>query len=124
MMRFWKKNEKAAMVLKGFLVAYILTGLMMLLLAFLLYKFHLPKQIVGIGIILIYIVSTFCGGLLLGKGMKVKRYVWGLILGMGYFLILLIVSLIVNGGAGNLSDNVLLTMILCGGSGMLGGMLS
>lgn len=124
MVRFFRKNEKVVCVLRCLLVSYVLTGLMMLLLAFLLYKFSLPKQVVGIGIILIYIISTFVGGLLMGKSMKVKKYIWGLVLGMSYFLLLIVISLIANGGNGNASDNFFLTMILCGGSGMLGGMLS
>lgn len=124
MMRFWKKNEKAVCVLKCLLISYILTGILLLILALLLYKFSLPKQVIGIGVIIIYIVSTFLGGMLLGKNMKVKKYLWGLGLGMGYFLILMILSLIVNGGFQNFSGNFLLTMVLCGGSGMLGGMLS
>lgn len=124
MVRFWKKNEKVATVLKCLLVSYILTGLLLLFLAFLLYKFSLPKQIIGIGVTIIYIASSFLGGLLLGKNMKLKKYLWGLSLGMGYFLILVILSLIINGGFQNVSGNLLLIMILCGGSGMLGGMLS
>ena len=124
MMRFWKKNEKVATVLKCLLVSYILTGILLLFLALLLYKFSLPKQVIGIGIIVIYIVSSFLGGLLLGKNMKVKKYLWGLGLGLGYFVILVLLSLIVNGGFQNVSGNFLLTLVLCGGSGMLGGMLS
>lgn len=124
MVKFWKKNEKVANVLKNLLISYIVTGVLIVVLAFLLYKFSLPKQVIGVGIIVIYIVSTFLGGFMLGKTMKVKKYLWGLLLGMGYFIVLTIVSLIVNGGFQNLSGNFMLTMILCGGSGMLGGMLS
>lgn len=124
MMQFWKKNEKVANVLKCLLISYIITGVMLLVLAFLLYQFSLPKQVIGVGVIIIYIVSAFMGGLLLGKSMKVKKYLWGLALGSGYFLILLIISLIANGGFQNFSGDFFLTMILCGGSGMLGGMLS
>lgn len=124
MVKFWKRNEKLANVLKGLLIAYIVSGVFVVVLAFLLYKFSLPKQAIGVGIILIYIVSTFLGGFSLGKNMKVKKYLWGLLLGMGYFVILTVVSLIVNGGLQNVSGNFFLTMILCTGSGMLGGMFS
>ena len=124
MVKFWKRNEKLANVLKGLLIAYIVSGVFIVVLAFLLYKFSLPKQAIGAGIILIYIVSTFLGGFSLGKNMKVKKYLWGLLLGIGYFVILTVVSLIVNGGLQNVSGNFFLTMILCTGSGMLGGMFS
>ncbi len=123
MVRFWKKNEKVATVLKGMLISYVVTGLMLLVLAFLLYQFQLPKGVMGVGNTLIYIVSTFLGGLLLGKQMKVKKYLWGLVLGGGYFVILLLVSLIAGGGIENMTSNFFLTLILCAGSGMLGGML-
>ena len=124
MVKFWKKNEKIANVLKGLLISYIVTGVFIMLLAFLLYKFALPERVVGIGVIVIYIISTFLGGFLLGKNMKVKKYLWGLLIGMSYFVVLMIVSLMVNGGFQNMAGNFFLTMILCGGSGMLGGMLS
>ena len=124
MVKFWKRNEKLANVLKGLLIAYIVSGVFIVVLAFLLYKFSLQKQAIGVGIILIYIVSTFLGGFSLGKNMKVKKYLWGLLLGTGYFVSLTVVSLIVNGGLQNVSGNFFLTMILCTGSGMLGGMFS
>ncbi len=124
MVQFWRKNEKVLNVLKGLLAAYVISGIMIVLLAFLLYKFSLPKQVIGACVTIIYILSTFLGGLLLGKSMKVKKYLWGLVLGAGYFLILILISLIVNGGFQNISGNFWLTMILCAGSGMLGGMLS
>ena len=124
MVRFWRKNEKVMNLLKGLVVSYIVSAVLILVLAFLLYKFRLPKQIIGIGVTAVYIISTFLGGFLLGKHTKVKKFLWGLCMGMAYFLILIVISLIVNGGFQNVSGNLLLTMILCGGSGMLGGMLS
>ena len=41
-----------------------------------------------------------------------------------YFLVLLAVSLMVNGNVGDLGNSFLTTMVLCAGGGMLGGMLS
>lgn len=124
MVQFWRKNEKVINILKGLLLSYMVSGICILILAFLLYQFRLPKQIIGIGVTIIYIISTFLGGFMLGKSMKQKKYLWGLILGLGYFFILVLISLITNGGFQNLSGNFWLTFILCGGSGMLGGMLS
>lgn len=124
MVQFWKKNEKVVNVVKGLVISYLVSAVLLLVLAFLLYKFSLPKTVIGIGITVVYIISTFLGGFVLGKHMKVKKYLWGFAIGMGYFLILVLISLIANKGVQNLSGNILLTMVLCGGSGMLGGMLS
>lgn len=120
MVKFWKKNEKAAAFLKSLLVMYVLTGVMLLLLAFLLYKFRIPNQVVGIGILVIYISAVFLGGRILGKSMKVKKYLWGLLGGKVYFLILLLISILVKGG---IEGNVFPTWMMCCLGGMLGGML-
>lgn len=45
-------------------------------------------------------------------------------MGLAYFLILVVVSLIVNRQPGVLANSLLTTLVLCGGGGMLGGMLS
>lgn len=60
---------------------------------------------------------------MLGKKMKEKKFLWGLFLGMAYFLILLIISLLANGGVKGDLGNLFLTMALCMSGGMLGGML-
>ena len=76
---------KAKAVLKSLLCSYTLTGVLLLILAFLLFKMDLSEAVVSVGIIVIYILSCFLGGLLLGRKMKKQKYVWGLLLGTGYF---------------------------------------
>lgn len=103
--------------------AYIVTAVILFLLAFLLFKLSLSEQIVSAGIIITYALSCFLAGFLAGKRMKQKRFLWGLIMGIGYFLVLLILSIAVNKSFGAASD-IVTTFILCAGGGMLGGMLS
>ncbi len=45
-------------------------------------------------------------------------------MGVLYFTILVVVSLIVNHGMNEVSGNFFTVLLLCGGSGMLGGMIS
>lgn len=106
------------------LVSYIATALILFLLAFMLFKLNLSEQIVSIGIIVTYVLSCFLAGFLTGKKMKQKRFVWGLVMGIGYFVVLLVLSLILNKAPGAISDSLITTFILCAGGGMLGGMLS
>lgn len=117
-------NEKIISILKSLLVAYIATGALLLFLALLLYKFCLSEKIISIGIIVIYIGASFLGGLLMGKQVGNKRFLWGLIIGSLYFLILVIISLIAGGGFGVISGTFFWTLLLCCTGGMLGGMLS
>ncbi len=104
--------------------AYIVTGLILLVLALLLYRLQVTKSVINGGITLTYIISCFLAGNLAGRQMKQKRFLWGLIMGSAYFVVLLVLSIIVNQSVGAVSDSLLLTLILCAGGGMLGGMLS
>ncbi len=110
--------------LKCLLFSYILTGGLLLLLAFLLYKLHLSEKVVNVCIILIYIATSFFAGFMTGRKKGNKKFFWGALMGMAYFLVLFVVSMIVNRSFSELSTDFMSTMLLCAGGGMLGGMLS
>ncbi len=111
-------------LLKTLLFSYILTGAMLAILAFLLYKLGLGEKIVSIAIIVIYVASTLFGGFVTGKRMENRRFLWGLFMGAAYFLVLTAVSLCVGKGNIQVGNSFLTTLVLCAGGGMLGGMLS
>lgn len=110
-------------LLKLLLLAYLVTAILLLLLALFLYRFQLGETVVSISIILIYIVTCFLSGLLMGKKMGTRKFLWGLLAGSLYFLILLLISLVVNHGVSGIASHFFTVLLLCGGSGMLGGML-
>ena len=116
--------EKVVFITKCMLAAYILTAGLLLLLAFMLYRFGLSEKVVSICIIGIYIVVTFAAGLWAGKRAGKKKYLWGRAMGTAYYVILIIVSLIVNRGLQDIAGNMVTVFFLCAGSGMLGGMIS
>ena len=116
--------ERMVFVTKCMLAAYVLTAGLLLLLAFFLYRFVISEKVVSISIIGIYIAVTFLAGLIAGKRMDKRRFIWGLSMGCVYYIILLIVSLAVNHGFGEIAGSVVTVFFLCAGSGMLGGMLS
>lgn len=117
-------NLPVLFLLKSLLFSYILTGGLLLLLALLLYKADLSQKLVSIGIIVIYVLATFFAGFITGKRLKNKRFLWGALMGAAYFVVLAVISLIVNRQPGILSGSFLTTLILCCGGGMLGGMIS
>lgn len=119
-----QKESRLIWILKSLLAAYFVTGILLVLLTFLLYQFQLDEQKVTAGIVVIYVVSTFVGGLILGKLTKVKKFAWGLTLGAAYFAMLILISFgMYRGIEGNLS-NILTTFLMCVGGGMFGGMIS
>lgn len=117
-------GEIASRCLKVLGVSYALTALMLLLIAFGVYKLGVSEKVVAVGIVLVYIVSCLVGGLLIGKLMKTRKFLWGLLMGALYFAVLLILTGIVGKGFSQVASDVGTTLFLCLGSGMLGGMLS
>lgn len=115
---------KIKTVLKSLLLAYVLTGACLLLLAFLLFRFDLGETPVEAGIIFIYIFSCMAGGFLAGKMMRKEKYLWGILTGLAYFVLLAAVSFAVQGKWDLSLQHALTTFFICLGGGALGGMLS
>lgn len=111
-------------LLKCVLFAYLFTGVLLLILALILYRFGLTEKTVSAVIIAVYIAAAFLAGFLAGKKIKSRRFLWGFAAGCMYFLVLTLISLAVNGAPDQLANSFLTTFILCAGGGMLGGMLS
>lgn len=88
-----QKDSKVMWVLKSLLASYIITGIMLLVLTVLLYKMDLNEKAVSAGIVAIYVMATLVGGIIIGKLARVRRFVWGLGLGIGYFALLLLITL-------------------------------
>ncbi|MBQ8878044.1 MAG: TIGR04086 family membrane protein [Lachnospiraceae bacterium] len=117
-------SSRITFILKNMLISYLLTAGLLLLLSLLLYRFGLSENIVSIGITGIYVLATFLSGFLAGKREQTKRFLWGLLMGLLYFLLLSAVSLIVDSSTFSLGRGFITTLILCCAGGMLGGMLS
>lgn len=118
------KAFPAVFFIKTLIFSYIITGLLLAVLAFLLYKLGLGEKTVSFAIIVIYVVSTVVGGFITGKKMENRRFLWGLLMGSAYFLLLTIVSLLVGEGSIQSGNSFWTTLVLCAGGGMLGGMIS
>lgn len=118
-----KHKSLIMFLMKCLLLSYLLTAVCLLLLTFLLYKLGLSEKTVSAAIISIYVISTLSAGFVAGKKLQNKKFLWGLLLGTVYFLILVAVSMAISSSPGELGASFLTTMILCAGGGMLGGML-
>ena len=111
------EKRVAFCVLKALVAAYIVTGLLLLILAFALYKLGLSENVVELGVV-------FIGGFFIGKCMEVKRLLWGVLLGLFYAVLLLVLSLIVRGNAQGIIQSGLLNTLICLGGGAIGAFLS
>ena len=117
-----RKNENqfqlkktASDMVKSLLIAYVVTGIFLLILTLLLYKMGLSEQKVNIGVILIYVIATFSGGFVMGKLSMTHKFLWGL---------LTLISFGIYHSLQAEMGSLLTTLLLCAGGGMLGGMVS
>ena len=111
-------------VLQSLLLAYGLTGLLLLLLAFVLFRFEPGEGTAAAGIIFIYVASCLAGGFAAGKVMRKDRYLWGIVTGLSYYVLLLLVSFLAQGKWDMTLAHAATTFFMCLGGGALGGMLS
>ena len=119
-----KRETKMVWMLKSLLFSYVVTGMLLALLTVLLYKFELDEQLVSAAIVAIYVLVTMAGGLVIGKLVKVRRFLWGLGLGAAYFALLMLITLGVYHTLIGNAVNMITAFILCSGGGMIGGMIS
>lgn len=117
-------GRKFGTVIKGLIISYAVTGVLLAVLAFLVYQFHLNENITDLSIIAIYVAVTFIGAFVVGKKVKEQKFLWGFLLGLLYILIISIVAIALGSIFSVTSSANLTTAALCIGGGLLGGMLS
>lgn len=119
-----KESEiRAGWLIKSLLAAYVTSLVMLLGISFLLYKFDLSEQAVEIGIIITYILSAFIGGFLAGRQMKVRRFLWGALIGTLYVVFLILISFGVYRASFE-GTELAVAFAVCLAGGTVGGMLS
>lgn len=111
-------------MIRALIVTYIISGILLAALSFALFKFRLPESQVNLAVCAIYVLSCFFGGVIAGKTMRTRRFFWGLVLGVLYFLFLYLMSLAQKDGVTNDTMRLLSVLAMCTVSGMAGGMVS
>lgn len=116
-------TERIVALMKCLIASYLITGVLLMVVAALLYKFSLSENVVEISVIAIYCIASLLAGLFFSKGAASRRFLWGMVAGAVYFLIICAVSMIIEQEFTLLSNSSITTLLICLGSGMLGGML-
>lgn len=116
--------NKPLFLLKTLFVTYLLTAVLLFALSFILYKLRISNTQVQTGVYLIYILSSFLGGFLAGKKMKSRRFLWGMLMGGLYFIVLFLISSLAGRPLESGFSYLLLVLGICLAGGTSGGMLS
>lgn len=111
-------------LVKCIICSYLISTVLLLLLALMVYKFDLDENKAYAGINITYILSSLTGGFIIGKVKKERKYMWGAVCALLYFAILILVSLAVNQSVITGVQGILTTGAICMGAGAIGGMLA
>lgn len=98
------------------------TAILLLVLSFIFYKANLSENGIAVGIVLIYVITNFVGGFIMGKIKEKNKYKWGALVGLIFFLSLTLVSVMVTGQLYSSGIKAMWALMSCIGGGMLGGM--
>ena len=101
-------NGTVKAILRSLLFSYIITGILLLILSFALYKLHLKSAQVAAAVNIIYGAACFFGGLLAGKTKGQRRF----------FSVVLDKGIIAD------TRQILTVLGICGIAGTIGGMAS
>lgn len=117
-------GKKILSILKVLCLAYVLTAVLMLLSAFLMYKLKLSNEQSRLFVMVIYGVTTIVSGLIYGKIKGNKRLLNGAFMGLIYFAVLLILSFVINRGFTDSMQENIISFIICVAGGSIGGIIS
>ncbi|MBP3338206.1 MAG: TIGR04086 family membrane protein [Lachnospiraceae bacterium] len=111
-------------IVKVIVCSVVITMLGVLLLSLLAYKFRMSDKAIKIGIIVIYTMANIVAGFIIGKIKETRKFLWGAITGLVYFIVLTLISVIGTGelyGNGSMAIIAFLSSVI---GGTIGGMVS
>lgn len=119
-----ENKKRIVLLLKVLAAQAVITLIAVLILSLIMLKTKASVNTLQFAIIAIYVITNFLGGFIIGKTVGQQKFVWGLIVGALYFVVLSIVSFIMHRAFYQDVGYAMTVMGICLGSGMLGGMLS
>ncbi len=117
------KSGAILQVVKGIVLAYAVSAVLLLVLAFLMFQWDVSEGVIRGGIIFAYVFSCFISGMIVSRYHTGRKYLWGILMGAAYYVILLVTSMICNRAIFMSIPGILPALFLCLSGGMLGGML-
>ena len=77
-------GQKMLGVLKGLIISYLITIILLFAVAVVVYKVGISDTVLSGLITAVYIFATFLGGFVTGKKVQEKKFVWGALFGFTY----------------------------------------
>ena len=109
-------------ILKSVLLMCLTTWLLMAVVSWVYYLFHIETTDFRAGILVTYFLSALPGGFVYGGRKEKNRFLYGIVMGTLYFTIIFFISLVCHPGADIGSKEAAEALICCLFGGMVGGM--
>ncbi len=106
------------------IVGFSITAAGVVILAVCLLLCSISEEMVDVGILIIYIISCFGAGMIIGRKRKTRRFLWGMLIGVVYYSVLYLTSFLLVGPSHSVMNDVVTTLMICCGGATIGGMLS
>ena len=117
------RMNRVLSILKVLLFEYVLSIVLLLLVALIMYKTGMSNATAKILILLVYFLTTFTGGMFMAKAQNQKRLIWGGASGLIYLAVLVIVAMIIKSELACV-NNIVTASICCMAGGTIGGIVS
>ena len=108
-------------LLTSLLISYLISGILLLLLSFAVWKMQISEQMTGTLILGVYALSCLVGGFASARLIRSRRFFWGLLTGLLNVLVLVAVSWLFGQEESRYSSRLISIVICCAVSGMIGG---
>lgn len=109
-------------ILKGVLIALAITVVFVIIIALVCYFADISDGVIAIMLYVVGAVSVFTSSLFLAKSITTKGMLHGLILGLGYFMVIFIFSAVFKKQV-TANTKLFVSLISALASGMLGGIM-
>lgn len=117
-------NRIVVTFLKEILIQMIISAVLLACVSFVVLRMTPGIAVIKVLILVIYGISTFIGGYIIGKVMNKKKFIWGAISGIVYFALIAVIALIVKGSIDTGTVGIISGFVVSVAAGTLGGMIS
>lgn len=117
-------KRMAGTLFRALVLSFLVTTVILLALAFVMVKVQPESSQIRLAVLAVYAAATLVGGWYAGRKAERRKFLWGLLNGLLYFVLLTLASGIASQGIRSEPAHFMVVLALCAAGGMLGGMVS
>lgn len=121
---FMKKSGDALRFLIILVGMLVVSAIVLAVVTAFMLKGHMTAGFISGGVIAAYVVSALLGGFCIGQVKGRQKFLWGLLIGLCYFLVLFLTGKMIYHSGAAFDFQTVSSGMICAVAGMIGGMLA